>query len=62
MGSKSRRTPAPATPASVFVVSGTVEQLNVMVPVLASYFSSVSCLQGAWSRQASMRGIVGTVL
>ena len=38
MGSKSRRTPAPATPASVFVVSGTVEQLNAMVPVLASYF------------------------
>ena len=31
------RTPAPATPASVFVVSGTVEQLNAMV--VSSLFS-----------------------
>ena len=31
------RTPAPATPASVFVVSGTAEQLSAMV--LSSLFS-----------------------
>ena len=30
------RTPAPATPASVFVVSGTVEQLNAMVTSCSS--------------------------
>jgi hypothetical protein len=31
VGGGLRRTPAPATPASVLTVSGTVEQLNAMV-------------------------------